>query len=229
MGEHKHKKEKKSSKKRDHKEARSERDHKKHKKSIRHEKESEIDYSDPSLWVEAGGGVEEATPAEHLLNVQRATEAREQPVEPDQLNLPQEQEARHGWMLGGGFDFGSMGTARIREQDKPKPNPDELKISDRELNVHLKQGLKVDEYPEEKKPSIKFGDAGSNWRMTKLRRTMEQAKDEGRPLHEVGIEKYGSAERFQEALEERAYLDNKRSGRGNNDRIRRHEERDERE
>ncbi|KAI8331634.1 CwfJ C-terminus 1-domain-containing protein-like protein [Blakeslea trispora] len=208
MGEHKHKKEKKPSKKRDHKESRSEHSHKKHKKR----QQDEIDYSDPSLWVEAGG--EEASPAEHLLNIQRANEARQQqPTEADSMSLPQEQEARHGWMLGGGFDFGSMGTARVREQDKPKPNPDELKVSHRELNVHLKQGLKVDEYPEEKKPSVRFGDAGSNWRMTKLRRTIEQAKDENRPLHEVGIEKYGSAERFQEALDERAYLDNKKSGR----------------
>lgn len=64
-------------------------------------------------------------------------------------------------------------------------------MSERELNKHLVQGLKFDEYPEEKKKSIKFGDAGSNWRMMKLKRTMEQAKDEGRPLREVGIERYG--------------------------------------
>ncbi|KAI8048599.1 CwfJ C-terminus 1-domain-containing protein-like protein [Gilbertella persicaria] len=215
MGDHKHKKEKKpSSKKREHKESRSERDHKKHKKiSSRHKEETEIDYSDPSLWVEAGGGAEEITPAEHLRNIQQATEARNQPVDTNELSLPQEQEARHGWMLGGGFDFGSMGTARVREEDKPKPNPDEFKVSERELNQHLVKGLKADQYPEEKKPTIKFGDAGSNWRMMKLKRTMEQAKDEARSLQEVGIEKYGSAERFQEALDEREYLDNKKAGR----------------
>lgn len=59
------------------------------------------------------------------------------------------------------------------------------------MNKYLVQGLKVDEYPEEKKPSFKFGDAGSNWRMVKLKRIREQADDEGRPEREIGIERYG--------------------------------------
>jgi hypothetical protein len=54
----------------------------------------------------------------------------------------------------------------------------------------LVKGLKFEEYPQQKS-SIKFGDAGSNWRMMKLKRTKEQAEDEGRPLWEVGVEKYG--------------------------------------
>lgn len=137
MGDHKHKKEhkKSSSSKRDHKESHSSssgRDHKKHKKSSsssKKEKQSEIDYSDPSLWVEAGNdSVAEVTPSEHLRNHQRASEARNQ--DPDQemtestASFPQEQDARHGWMLDGGLDFGAMGTARVKEEDKPKPNPD---------------------------------------------------------------------------------------------------------
>ncbi|CEI92892.1 hypothetical protein RMCBS344292_07139 [Rhizopus microsporus] len=123
-----------------------------------------------------------------------------------------QENARHGWMLDSGFDFGSLGTARQKEEDKSKPNPDEPKISSRELNRHLVQGLSVDEIPQQK-PSIRFGDAGSNWRMMKLKRTKEQAEDEGRPLWEVGIERYGSAEKFQEALDEREYLDNRKRSR----------------
>ena len=67
------------------------------------------------------------------------------------------------------------------------------KISDRELNPHLKAGLTVEQYPvsENKKREIKFGDAGSKWRMTKLKRVMEQAEDEERTVEEVGIERYG--------------------------------------
>lgn len=49
--------------------------------------------------------------------------------------------------------------------------------------------------------------------MMKLKRTKEQAEDEGRPLWEVGIERYGSAEKFQEALDEREYLDNRKRSR----------------
>lgn len=122
MGDHKHKK----SSKRDHKES-SSHDHKKHKKSSSSKKEKEIDYSDPSLWVEAGNNVSEITPAEHLRNHQRAQESREQDnisISQEPASLPQEEEARHGWMLDGGMDFGAMGTARIKEEDKPKPNPD---------------------------------------------------------------------------------------------------------
>lgn len=66
-----------------------------------------------------------------------------------------------------------------------------MKVSSREINTHFKAGLHIDQYPEQAKPTYKFGDAGSKWRMTKLRRTMEQAEDEGRPLEEVALEKYG--------------------------------------
>ncbi|KAI9315067.1 CwfJ C-terminus 1-domain-containing protein-like protein, partial [Dichotomocladium elegans] len=90
-------------------------------------------------------------------------------------------------------------------------------VSERELNVHLKQGLSVDQYPEEK-PKIQFGDAGSKWRMMKLKRIIEQAEDEGRSVQEVGLERYGSIEKLNEALAERDYLDkNKRTRRDDDD------------
>lgn len=124
MGDHKHKSKKSS---RDHKErsssSSSKREHKKHKSS--HKKaEKELDYSDPSLWVEVGAT--EITPAEHLRNHQRAAEAVSSTNKnsTDDSMYPQEQEARHGWMLDGGLDFGSMGSARVKEEEKPKPNPD---------------------------------------------------------------------------------------------------------
>ncbi|KAI8646313.1 CwfJ C-terminus 1-domain-containing protein-like protein [Parasitella parasitica] len=219
MGDHKHKKEKKLSK-REHRDSSSSRDHKKHKKSSssRHkaERQEEIDYSDPSLWVEAGGNSSELTPADYLTSQQKANEAKGQ--EHDISSMPKEKDAPHGWMLDGGLDFGDMGSARIKKEDKPKPNPDFPKVSERELNQHLVQGTKLEDYPVEQKKSIKFGDAGSNWRMMKLKRTKEQAEDEGRPLKEVGIEKYGSVEKFEEALAEREYLDGRKSGRRGNDR-----------
>ncbi|GAN01980.1 complexed with cdc5 protein cwf19 [Mucor ambiguus] len=229
MGDHKHKKERKSSK-REHSSSTSSssRDHKKHKKSSsssrqKHEKELEIDYSDPSLWVEAAGandsGIQsEIAPADYLKSQQQANEAKLQLQDdvPTSSMMPKEQDARHGWMLDGGLDFGAMGSARIREEDKPKVNPDLPKVSERELNQHLVQGVKFEDYPEEQKRAIKFGDAGSNWRMMKLKRAKEQAQDQGRSLREVGIEKYGSVEKFEEALAEREYLDNRRGGSSSN-------------
>ncbi|KAI8982000.1 CwfJ C-terminus 1-domain-containing protein-like protein [Mycotypha africana] len=221
MGESKHKKEaKKSSSKREHKDDSSNR-HSNHREQKRHRKSGssrhkkvdhhEVDYSDPSLWVEADHNVAEATPAEQLTYQQKAMETESVA---DPATFPAEQEARHGWMLGGGegFDFADMGTARRREET-PKPNPDDLKVSERELNQYLVKGIKVDDYPEEEKRKIKFGDAGSNWRMMKLKRTIEQAEEEKRPLNEVGIERYGSMEKFQEALDEKEYLNSLKKGR----------------
>ncbi|KAI8088679.1 CwfJ C-terminus 1-domain-containing protein-like protein [Halteromyces radiatus] len=161
----------------------------------------EIDYSDPSLWVEK-------TDQDNVSSITSTTisQSVEKPsVQPQQ----QQQEIRHGWMLDSSFDFADFGTKKPEPKDD-KPNPDNLKVSDRELNAHFKAGLAVDEYPEEKKSSIKFGDAGSNWRMMKLKRVIEQAEDERRSVEEVGLERYGSKEKFQEALDERAYLDQRK-------------------
>ncbi|KAI7858632.1 CwfJ C-terminus 1-domain-containing protein-like protein [Circinella umbellata] len=194
MGEKKSKKSKKDKK----------HHHKKHKRHSRHhsdsshsDNEQEIDYSDPSLWVEATD--QQSTTAPPIATT-TATQEQQAP--------------RHEWMLNESFDFGSLGSAKPKEEEI-KPNPDEPKISDRELNPHLKAGLTVEQYPvsENKKREIKFGDAGSKWRMTKLKRVMEQAEDEERTVEEVGIERYGSLEKLNEALAERDFLDGKNRSR----------------
>lgn len=131
MGNHKHKKEKLS--KKEHKE--SSREHKKHKKSSR-QKDDEIDYSDPSLWVEAEDNAE-MTPAEYLRNQQQNTDAKNN-LSQETIEQPMQENARHGWMLDSGFDFGSLGTARQKEEDKSKPNPDEVrKLQDKKKEFNL--------------------------------------------------------------------------------------------
>ncbi|CAO3644300.1 unnamed protein product [Cunninghamella echinulata] len=114
------------------------------------------------------------------------------------------------------FNFGDFGLSKTKPVEN-KPHPNELKVSHRELNVYLKSGKSVDEYPEEKKPAIKYGDAGSNWRMMKLKRVFEQAEDEKRSVEEVGLERYGSKEKLQEALDERKYLDQRKHKKGKYD------------
>ncbi|KAI9496028.1 CwfJ C-terminus 1-domain-containing protein-like protein [Zychaea mexicana] len=194
MGEKKSKKPKKDKK------------HKKHKKHSHHHSDSdddqEIDYSDPSLWVEAEPSSSSAAPP--------ATTTTAAAQEPKAEGGPP---PRHEWMLNDAFDFGSMGTARPKQETKP--DPDLPKISHRELNPHLRAGLNVDQYPTTSsstvtKSTFKFGDAGSKWRMTKLKRVMEQAEDEGLTIEKVGIERYGSLEKLNEALDERAFLDGKK-------------------
>ncbi|KXS14970.1 hypothetical protein M427DRAFT_155632 [Gonapodya prolifera JEL478] len=61
--------------------------------------------------------------------------------------------------------------------------------------------------PIAKQKEIEFGDAGSAWRMMKLRKCYEMAKEEGRSVEEVALERYGSIADFQKAVEERKFLD----------------------
>ena len=51
-----------------------------------------------------------------------------------------------------------------------------------------------------------YGDRGSAWRMMKLSKVAEIAKEEGRTVQDVALERYGSMEDYQEALNEQEYL-----------------------
>ncbi|KAF9151823.1 hypothetical protein BG015_006179 [Linnemannia schmuckeri] len=115
---------------------------------------------------------------------------------------------RDSWMTdAGGMDFGLMGALKVKKPKEDKPNPDKVYISERELNTHLKSGLHVDQYPVQEKPSYTIGDAGSSWRMTKLKRVLESAEERGVAPEIVGVERYGSIEKFDEAMHERRELD----------------------
>lgn len=56
-------------------------------------------------------------------------------------------------------------------------------------------------------PQYTFGDEGSHWRMTKLRATYRQAKDTGRAVEEVAIQRYGDLRHFDDAREEQMELE----------------------
>ncbi|KAI9303435.1 CwfJ C-terminus 1-domain-containing protein-like protein [Cunninghamella echinulata] len=216
MGEHKSKSKdsKKKSSKKDHKEHK--REHRKHKRSSPKQDESQMDfdYSDPSLWEEKPEHENTITKVPDSLTSSEAAAVSHNDQQQEQQK--EQEQSRHGWMLDSSFNFGDFGSSKAKPVEN-KPHPDELKVSHRELNVHLKSGKSVDEYPEEKKPTIKYGDAGSNWRMMKLKRVFEQAEDEKRSVEEVGLERYGSKEKLQEALDERKYLDQRKHKKGKYD------------
>ena len=91
-------------------------------------------------------------------------------------------------------------------------------VSSQELNTQLKEGKSLDEYdaPAPAKPQT-LGGPGSQWRMQKLKRMQETAEEEGRPIEEVALERYGSVAAYEEAQEERRYLDeraDRRASRG---------------
>ena len=82
-----------------------------------------------------------------------------------------------------------------------------MKISSRELNTQMKDGKSLDEYVAPAPTKIVPGGPGSQWRMMRLRRVYETAEEEGTPVEEVGIDRFGSLEAFEEAREERRILD----------------------
>ncbi|GAA5983741.1 hypothetical protein JCM11641_001740 [Rhodosporidiobolus odoratus] len=116
--------------------------------------------------------------------------------------------------------FGGFGTERKKKEKKEKVDPtDTMGQSSRELNKAYWQGAPTPSpaTPSAAAPSTASpapGSSGSAWRMTKLRRTYEAADEEGRPIEEVAMERYGSLGAFDEAREERRILDERSSRRG---------------
>ncbi|KAI0086588.1 CwfJ C-terminus 1-domain-containing protein-like protein [Irpex rosettiformis] len=107
-------------------------------------------------------------------------------------------------VVGGVDFFSSLGTER---QKKPKVDPTEPRISNMELNTALREGKSLDEYETPPSKAAMPGGPGSQWRMMKLRRVYETAAEEGKPVEEVAIDRFGSLEEFEAAKEERRILD----------------------
>ncbi|KAF9948526.1 hypothetical protein BGZ70_002180 [Mortierella alpina] len=185
---------------------------------------------DEDMWVEKTiSGVD---PAPVPMEVSQASLAADSHAdaasqEPDVEMTTDSGPKRDSWMMDdGGMNFGLMGALKVKKPKVEKPDPEKLHVSSRELNVHLKAGLHVDQYPVNEKPSFSFGDAGSSWRMTKLKRVMETAAEEGVAPEVIGVERYGSIEKFKEALEERKELDRRTSKKRNRRDDRREDSRD---
>ena len=91
----------------------------------------------------------------------------------------------------------------------------ELKIHENELNKHhLKDVAEGRELPEEvvEEPAqhvvnYTFGDAGSQWRMTKLKNVFRQAEETGLSVDDVATDVYGDLRSFDDAKEEQVELE----------------------
>lgn len=124
-----------------------------------------------------------------------ASAPHSQPISSDMTDGYGEDETSNR-TLGGGVDFFSaLGTEHQRKDPKADlPDPTKLQIYDTELNKQLLQGKKLDEYEEVKgkllvlhlavpgadwsEKKVQPGSAGHQWRMMKLKRLYEQAKDQ---------------------------------------------------
>jgi hypothetical protein len=77
------------------------------------------------------------------------------------------------------------------KEKEPVVDPDEPKVSARELNPHLHKNAAVgDAAPTGQVPGI--GDGGASWRMKALRRAQSQAGEEGKGLSDVVAERWGT-------------------------------------
>lgn len=90
----------------------------------------------------------------------------------------------------------------------------ERKLHDSELNKHhirdsaedeAEQGLT--EEPVSHGVEYLFGDAGSQWRMTKLKSVYRKAEETGQPIEEVAMQQYGDLCIFDDAREEEIELE----------------------
>lgn len=89
----------------------------------------------------------------------------------------------------------------------------ELKLHDREINEHLrdlqdgKALEEIEEEPAQHEVDYTFGDAGSQWRMTKLKAAYGEAEASGRSVDDIAIERFGDLRSFDDAREEEAEMD----------------------
>ncbi|EEB07004.2 complexed with Cdc5 protein Cwf19 [Schizosaccharomyces japonicus yFS275] len=108
------------------------------------------------------------------------------------------------------FNFGTYGSSASAtklgpktalpeklETEEPQLQPSSLAREDRESST-----ASVVSYT--------IGDNGSEWRMMKLRRTIEAAKSSGVPVEQVALERYGSLRLFYEAREEYEELEKRK-------------------
>lgn len=112
------------------------------------------------------------------------------------------------------------------QRKKPEPSPPkagslgadfELKLHKKELNQHLRDlqnGKHFDDLEDEAathEVDYSFGDAGSQWRMTKLKAVYRQAQESGRKVEDVALERYDSLREFDDAREEEIELDRRKT------------------
>ncbi|KAI9819006.1 MAG: hypothetical protein M1826_001221 [Phylliscum demangeonii] len=97
--------------------------------------------------------------------------------------------------------------------DEKMSSPSKIRSGRRLEMLPLKMGQ--DDRPPDGRPSPRastpdeytFGDAGSQWRMTRLKAVYALAHDTGRSVEEIAMERYGDLRRFDEAREEEVEVD----------------------
>lgn len=121
---------------------------------------------------------------------------------------------RDAWMEESGIDidYTQRGARPVTNNSKTNQQlvPDyQLRASEKELNVPTQDGTSnaEEQIGQSERPSFRFGDEGSQWRMMKLKNVYQKAENEAKDLDQVGAEVFGSLQAFDEVREERQELD----------------------
>ncbi|CAD6506231.1 BgTH12-07158 [Blumeria graminis f. sp. triticale] len=107
---------------------------------------------------------------------------------------------------------------RNKNPNKPllSKSETEIKLHKNELNRNIYEDTAQtshstnDELPVSQ-ISYTFGDEGSQWRMTKLKAIYTQAEQNGRPIDEVALERFGDLREFDDAREEEIELERQKT------------------
>lgn len=127
---------------------------------------------------------------------------------------------RDSWMeqpSGSDIDYTLKGTRKPSEPITSRPSKTnfELKIHENELNKHHLQSLADGkdvpedgiEKPAKHEVDYIFGDAGSQWRMSKLNRVYKQIEETGKHVDDLAEEQFGDLRAFDDAREEQIELE----------------------
>ncbi len=93
----------------------------------------------------------------------------------------------------------------------------EMKLHEKELNHHLrdlrsgKEVEQLEKEPTKHEVDYTFGDAGSQWRITRLRAVYRQAEQSKQSVEDVALERYDSLRDFDDAREEEIELDRRKT------------------
>jgi hypothetical protein len=125
---------------------------------------------------------------------------------------------RDDWMQApSALDVDYVQRRKVEEKTKMATSEagQKLKMHKNELNHFLKDAQAETEEDATEKPAVhevdyEFGDAGSSWRMTKLKAVYDAAKESGRSADEVALERYGGYREFDDAREEETELDRRK-------------------
>ena len=97
----------------------------------------------------------------------------------------------------------------------PKPPSPKRVISKREINTgiqDLNKGKTLNDISASQERDIDyiFGDAGSSWRMTKLKAVYTAAEESGRSVEQVAVERFGDLQDFDDAREEKEEMERRK-------------------